>query len=81
MPFSLHANRGKTRAFFFRGCLLMDHELKPHWFIRLLSWIDFSIEALLALVIFIVAAFLLAMFIDLHGIERFLAGLLFGGRH
>lgn len=58
----------------------MDHEIKPHWFIRLLSWMDFAIEVILALVIFVLAALLVATLIDMHTVERFFAGLLFGGR-
>ena len=58
----------------------MDHELKPNWFIRVLSWIDLGIETVLALVIFIVAALIVATIVDLQSVERFLTGLLFGGR-
>ena len=58
----------------------MDHELKPHWFIRLLSWLDFAVEFTLAAVIFILAACVVATFVEIHSIERFLAGLLLGGR-
>lgn len=58
----------------------MDHELKPHWFIRLLSWVDFAVEVILALVIFILVALLVATFVEMHTVERFLSGLLFRGR-
>jgi hypothetical protein len=58
----------------------MNHELKPHWFIRVLSWLDFAVEFTLAAAIFILAAFVVATFIEMHSVERFLTGLLLGGR-
>jgi hypothetical protein len=58
----------------------MDHQLKPHWFIRLLSWIDTAVEVLLALVIFILAAFLVATLVEVRSVEHFLTSLLFSGR-
>lgn len=58
----------------------MDHEIKPHWFIRLLSWMDFAVEAVLALVIFILAAFLVATLVEVRSVEHFLTNLLFNAR-
>ena len=50
--------------------------MKTHWFIRVLAWIDFAIEFTLAAIIFILAAFLVASLIELRGVENFIAGLL-----
>jgi hypothetical protein len=53
----------------------MDH-LKPHWFVRLLAWIDFAIEFTLAVVIFILAVLVLASLVEMRTVESFLANLL-----
>jgi hypothetical protein len=55
----------------------MDH-MKPSWFVRLLSWIDLSIEIVLGLTIFILAAFVVAAVVEMRGLESFITGVLLG---
>lgn len=56
----------------------MNH-MKPHWFIRVLAWIDFAIEFALASVIFILAALIVASLVELRAVESFISSVLFGG--
>lgn len=56
----------------------MDH-MKPHWFVRLLAWIDFAIEFTLAAIIFVLAVVLMASLVEIHSVETFISGLLTGG--
>lgn len=57
---------------------LMDHNMKPNWFIRLLAWLDFAIEFTLAAIIFTLAFIFIASLVEMRAVETFLAGLLFG---
>ncbi len=56
----------------------MEHS-KPHWFVRLLAWIDFAVEFTLGATIFILAALMVASLVEMRGVENFLSGLLFRG--
>ncbi len=54
----------------------MEH-MKPSWFVRVLSWIDLAIEISLAVILFILAALMVASLVETRGVENFLAGFLF----
>lgn len=56
----------------------MEH-LKPGWFARVLSWIDFAIEVTLGLTIFILAALMVASLVETRAIENLLSNFLLKG--
>jgi hypothetical protein len=56
----------------------MEH-LKPGWFARVLSWIDFAIEVTLGLTIFILAALMVASLVETRVVENLLSNFLLKG--